>query len=606
MLLDDPLGRVRLGLLAGAFFIGVPPMAYTQVVPPPASEVPIPPKPKTDSTAPKPDTIKPRFARSIDPPTSDIGPQYFWNREQLFGSGALTVADLIERVPGTTSFRSGWLTSPKFVAVNGDLDRVRVFYDGLELNSLDARSAPLLDLNTIQLWTLESVAIERLGGELRIHLRSWQAERRAPYTRTDISTGDEDTNIYRGFYGKRFANGAGLQLAGQQYNTRSVRFGGAGDALSFLVRVGTAGRKWSVDGFVNRTQSTRAVQPTFGPGLSVPGYSPTYSVGYLRGAVGNIGDGLWLEAIASSMRLEENSKHVAPSSSASLKVIADTTDTTSAMHQYVLSAGFARGPLRLSAADRVRAVTGVTTHALNGHFDFTARYGIVSLFAEHDDFAKTNRADAVARLTPVPFVAVAGAVSRTTSTLDGAAKGPDVTSVRVEAGVRLFGPWLSAGFITRDTATLAPLRVFDSAYVATPVGRRSGSYIALRGTIIGDLGIDVVGMRWVVADEYRPQYQVRSELNLVTRWLSRFPSGNFGLRAAVVHEYRAETSVPVASGVRTTDSFNIFSGLLEIRIMRGVVSYQVRNMAGQLYQLVPGFYMPRVINLYGIRWEFWN
>jgi hypothetical protein len=606
MLLRDPLGRVRLGLLVGAFFIAGPSVGYGQVVPPPASEVPIPPKPKTDSTAPKPDTIKSRFARSIDPPTADVGPQYFWNREQLFGSGALTVADLIDRVPGTTSFRSGWLASPKFVAVNGDLDRVRVFYDGLELNNLDARTAPLLDLNTIQLWTLESVAIERLGGELRVHLRSWQADRRAPYTRTDISTGDEDTNIYRGFYGKRFGNGAGLQFAGQQYNTTSARFHGGGDALSFLVRVGTAGPKWSIDGFVNRTQSTRVVQPTFGQGLSLPGYSPTYGVAYLRGAVGNIGDGPWLEAIVSTMRLEENSKHVTPSSSASLKVISDTTDTTSSMHQYVLAAGFARGPLHLSATDRIRTAVGLTTHAINGRFDLNSRYGLVSVSAERDDFAKANRADAVARLTPVSFVAVAGALSRTTSTLEGVAKPPDVTSARIEAGVRLFGSWLSTGFITRDTTTLAPLRVFDSAYVATAVGRRSGSYLALRGTIVGDLGIDVVATRWAAADEYRPRYQARSEINLVTRWLSRFPSGNFGMRAAVVHEYRGETSFPVTSGVRTTDSFNIFSGLLEIRILRGVVSYQIRNLAGALYQVVPDFYMPRVINLYGIRWEFWN
>lgn len=606
MVLDDPLGRVRLGLLAGAFFIALPSLVYGQVVPPPASEVPIPPKPKADSTAPKPDTIKPRFARSIDPPTADIGPQYFWNREQLFGSGALTVADLIERVPGTTSFRSGWLTSPKFVAVNGDLDRIRIFYDGLELNSLDARTVPLLDLNTVQLWTLESVAIERLGGELRVHLRSWQAERRQPYTRTDISTGDEDTNIYRGFYGKRFANGAGLQLAGQQFNTSSVRFGGAGDALSFLIRVGTGGSKWSVDAFVNRTQSTRALQPTFGTGLAVPGYSPTYRMAYLRGAVGNIGDGPWLEAIASTMRLEENSKHVLRSAATTFRVIPDTTDTISTMQQYVLSAGFARGPLHLSAADRIRTVLGSTTHAFNGHFDFTSRYGVVSAWAEHDDFGKANRADVVARLTPVPYVAVAGAVSHTTSTLDGVLKAPSVTSARIEAGVRLFGPWFSTGFITRDTATLPPPRVFDSAYVPVAVGRRSGNYIAVRGTIIGDLGLDVLGMRWAFADEYRPQYQLRDEIHIDTRWLSRFPSGNFGLRAAVVHEYRGVTSFPVASAVRITDSFNTFSGLLEIRILRGVVSYQVRNLAGQLYQQVPGFFMPRAINLYGIRWEFLN
>jgi hypothetical protein len=48
------------------------------------------------------------------------------------------------------------------------------------------------------------------------------------------------------------------------------------------------------------------------------------------------------------------------------------------------------------------------------------------------------------------------------------------------------------------------------------------------------------------------------------------------------------------------------SGLLEIRILRAVVSYQQRNILGYQYFVVPGFEMPRVLAIYGVRWEFWN
>jgi hypothetical protein len=72
----------------------------------------------------------------------------------MFASGALTVADLIERVPGTTAFRSGWLASPKFAALNGDLNRIRVYYDGIEMDNLDPKSGALLDLTRVELWTL--------------------------------------------------------------------------------------------------------------------------------------------------------------------------------------------------------------------------------------------------------------------------------------------------------------------------------------------------------------------------------------------------------------------------------------------------------------------
>jgi hypothetical protein len=151
-----------------------------------------------------------------------------------------------------------------------------------------------------------------------------------------------------------------------------------------------------------------------------------------------------------------------------------------------------------------------------------------------------------------------------------------------------------------------PLRVFDSAYVAAVTGTQRGFFVALRGKIIGDLGTDIVATRWDSAGAYLPRYQARSEVSLDTRWLSRFPSGSFGLRAVLLHEYRGDIAFPTSDGVRLTAASNVFSALLEIRILRGVLSYQVRNMAGLLYQVVPDFYMPRVVNLYGIRWEFWN
>jgi hypothetical protein len=601
-------GRARLGLVAGAFFVGVTAVAAAQVVQPPPSVVPIPPKQKTDSTTPKPDTIKPRVGRSTDPGTTDIGPQYSWNREELFASGALTLADLLERVPGATSFRTGWLTSPKFIAINGNLNAVRIFYDGIELDNLNARTAPLIDLTSIQLWTLENVSVERQGGELQVHLRSWQAERTDPYTRTDLSTGNEDTNLYRGFYGKRFSNGGVLQLAGQQFSTTSVRLGGGGDELAFLGRVGFGGKKWSLDAFANRSLPTRVIQPTFGTGMSVPPFAATQTLAYIRGAVGRIHDGPWLELIASTSRLQEDSRHITALSAPSLRVSADTTDTTTNLQQYVLSAGYTRGPIDFSGLDRVRSTAGATTHSPSARFQFDSQYLLVNLFAEHDDFAKRVRSDAQARFTPLPFIAVSGAITRvgTTVTTVDPANQPDVLSARIEGGIRIWRPWLIAGFLTRDTALIEPIRGIDTAYVPVFTGRRSGSYVGLRGNVIGALGADIVVTQWASADAYRPKYQARSELNFITRWLSRFPSGNFGIHAAFVHDYRGQVIFPVIGGVRTTAASNVFTGLLEIRILRGVLSYQIRNTANELYQLVPDFYMPRVVNLYGVRWEFYN
>jgi len=598
--------RARLGFAVGAFCFAAAAVARAQVVPPPASEVPIPPKPRTDSTAPKHDTIQPPFGRSTGPRTADVGDQYSWDRTELLASGALTVADILERIPGATSFRTGWLISPKVVAVNGDAQRVRMFYDDLELDNLDPRSGTVLDLTSVQLWTLESLAVERLGNELRVHLRSWRVDRTSPYTRTDVYTGDEDSNVYRGYYGKRFSSGAGIQLAGQQFSTTAARLGGGGDALSFMGRVGVARRRWSVDAFAARSHHTRVLQPTFGSGLSIPEFDGTWTLAYLRAAVGSHA-GVWGQFIASSRRLVETSGSVSQLEASTRRVISDTTDTTTSRPQYVLSGGWTRGPLSLVATHRIRAGNGNTSHSPQLRAEFFTSALTAAVSAERNGFSGIRRGDAVFRFTPFKAAAFAGAIARVSSDSSLAGSdGLDWTEARIEAGVRLVRSWISLGVITRDTGFVAALPLFDTAYVARAFGTRRGEYVALRGRIYQDLGVDLLATRWEDAGPYRPEYQTRSEVNLITSWLSRFPSGNFGLKAVFVFDHRSPVEFPLANGSRIAVSSGIASALLEIRIMRGVISYQVRNLVGRNHQIVPDFFMPRAINIYGVRWEFWN
>lgn len=598
----------RLGFVAGAFFIAKSTEVSAQVVVPPGSEVPIPPKPKTDTAAAavKTDTIKAAFGRGAGPRTADIGPQFSWNRAEMFATGAQTVADLLDRVPWATTFRTGWLASPKFAAVNGDLGKIKVFYDGVELDNIDPRNGGILDLNTVQLWTLENVSIERFANEIRVNLRSWRVDRTDPYTRVDIMTGDENTNLYRGFYGRRFDNGAGLQVAGQQYSTRSARFGGGGDALSFMMRMGIAKKSWSVDAFATRTNSSRVTQPTFGTGLSLQPFEGTYDLAYLRAGLGQVSGGPYIQLIASTMRLQESSPKHDAGYALTNHILPDTVDSTSSRNQYLATAGYVRGPIKFSASDRVRSFNGSSYHTPSGRFELGSKLGLVSLFAEKNYLSKIGRVDAVAEATPVPFFAVTGSVSTIFPDDKVVGTNPKYSAARVEAGVRLFRPWLIGGFITRDTAFLKPPVIFDTAYVARSIGRRNGYYAALRGPLYKDINVDVQGTMWDSAGFYQPRYQARSEINLITSWLSRFPSGNLGLKLAVVHDYRGAVVFPTSRGSRSTAASGIVSAQVEIRILRGVATYQVRNLFDNQYQIVPDFFMPRPISYYGLRWEFWN
>lgn len=598
----------RLGVAARMLLLLVSVAAGAQVVVPPGSEVPIPPRPATDSAAQKGDTIHPPFGRATGGRSADIGPQYQWNRDQLFASGALTLVDLLEKVPWTTSFRSAWLASPKFVAHNGDFSRVRVYYDGIELDNLDPRTSPLLDLNTIELWTLENVLVTRFANELEIHLRSWAVERTDTYTRTDVFTGDEDTNIYRGFYGRRFGKGFGIQLGGQQYSTRA-RLGGGGDALAFMGRLGVARRLWSVDAMALRRGSSRTLQPTFSTtgDLSLAPFEGTHMLTYLRAGIGNTSGGPWAQLIASNMRFADRSPRITAAEAARDRIVGDTTDTTTRRLQFIAAAGVSRGILRASIHDRIREVEGEVYHAPGARAEVSHSLGSLSLYTETSQFSRSRRIDAMGRFTPLPYVAAGGAISSGVPYDDGIpGRPPRVTSARIEAGVRILNPWLIAGLITRDTALLPQPSVFDTAYSSRAIGRRNGVYAALRGKLFRDVNVDVLATRWDSATFYQPRYQARSEVNISTSWLSRFPSGTFGLKAAVVHDYRTRVLFPTSTSSRIAPGSSIFSGLLEIRILRGVASYQVRNLVTQNYQLVPGFFMPRTINIYGIRWEFLN
>jgi hypothetical protein len=550
----------------------------------------------------KRDSIKAPIGRFADPATYEIGPQYEWNRAQLFATGALSVADLLDRIPGATTFRSGWLATPQTATFNGDFRRVRVFYDDLEIEPLDKMTGGVPDLSTVQLWTLEHLTIERSAQELRIYMRSWRVDNTDPYTRVDIATGNEDTNLYRGFYGKRFDNGGVLQFAGQQYGVASPRFAGSGDALSVIGRLGIARKKWSIDGFVNRTHATRDIErplPGNPPVLSLDG---TNTNAYLRAAIGGVSSGPWAQLTVASLAFKGTT---GPDRSVGATSQPDTLPRRNSETQYIISAGYTLGPARLEVRDRLRAFDGATYNSTSGRLDLVAPIGVVSGFIEHDGLRQRTSADAGIRFQPLSFIALAGSIGQSTQ---GSTTGsiPNTTSARAEAALKIFGPWVSGGIITADnTEGPAPI-VYDTLFLPTAPGRITAKTASIRGPIGRGFGIDAWLTRWDKTQPYRPRYQSRSEINFASNFLRRFPRGDFEVRAAGVYEYRGSTIFPLAAGDVRNAPAKTVSALLEIRIMRAVVSYQQRNILAYQYQIIPGFEMPRVLAIYGVRWDFWN
>lgn len=557
------------------------------------------------------DSVQHRMGRDTPLPTIDIGESYTWDRDALFATGALTLGDLLDRLPGFTTFRAGWLASPQTTAVGGDFSHLRVYIDDVEWDDLNPRDAGVPDIHSLPIWALQRLTLARTADGLRIDMRTWQYSLTTPYTRVDIETGDLNTNLYRVFYGKRYYNGAGLQIAAQQYGVTDVRNGGGGDQLSVLGRYGWARSDWSLDATVLRTNGTRTTTNRFNGGQLMPGYRSANTIAYLRAALGHEGSGPFVQLQAVTEGLREYSPHYDTTTAPRYGFPSDTVDTLASVAQYIATAGFDGGGARLRLTERYRRRLGLGYNSPSATFDFTHSILSVSASAERDQYRGMTELEGGARLTPLPFVSVAGyAVAR--SALGTPAPGyivlPNSRSARLEAGLRLYrgGPWVIGGAITRDTALLIPPRIYDTAFVAYPLGRQAGSTIALRGPLGHGFSVDGWAARWQQNTPYAPRYEANGRLRFYTEWLSRFPNRNFSFLLEPAFDYRTAVPFPEAGGFRLTNQSTTYSVLVELRILRGVITFQRRNLSSILYDQVPGYLMPRPVNVYGVRWYFFD
>lgn len=542
------------------------------------------------------DSIKAPIATAEAPLLADPGGSFVWDRRDMFSTGALTVQDLLDRVPGLTGFRAGWIAEPMFASFLGDPGRVRIFLDGLELEELDPRMRRIWDLTQIPLWALDDLRVERGASEVRIHLRSWRVDRTTPYTRTDVYTGDQATNLYRGMFGRRYQHGEALQLAGQQYGTDPGRLAESSDQLGVLARVGWAREGWSADAFLLRGDRHRG--RTLSALLdTIPDTESTRTEAYVRLGWGNTDRGPWVQALANASKYAFGGTTSAFATDAAPKA-----DTSRSRAQYVLAGGYALGPLRASFTQRYLVGSGRQIATPAARIGLDSRFFTVSAFGEGRGVDSTRRLEVSAVARPFSFVFVAAAIGeerRKTS--------QPTRSLRGEAGIRLRDLWLSGGVLRRDSTRIEAATIFRRTTAEVIEPSAEGIFATVRGRIWKALYAEAQGVQWNdTGSFYRPKYQTRTELYISTSLLNRFPSGNFHLLASAVHEYRSSTLWPDSGAPIRVLGYRTISTLLQVRILSAEVFWNLRNILGERYAHIPGYAEPRITNIYGVRWEFWN
>jgi hypothetical protein len=557
------------------------------------------------------DTIKTPIARPYTPRSTEVGANnWHWDRDQLFASGALTLGDLLAGVPGVTMMTTGFVLAPQVAAYYGDPGRVRLYLDGVELDQLNPRNGSVHDLALIPLWSLEDVKCERAAGELRVHMRLWRVDRTTANTRTDIVTGTENLNLYRGFFGKRFDNGAIIQLAGQQQS--NISLGGMdGDALGGFARFGWARGNWSVDATwlhqgIDRNVGDRFINTATPQLAAMPLYNGSEGLAYLRlGWRDPEANGPWAQFIASTMSEAKKDSNSSLTTALTNSARRDSTDTLRSRPEYVLAAGITRWGLRLSSTNRIRSINNKFSFSPGVRAEFDSKLLTISAFGERGADS-TTRTDLLGRFAPFPWFNVSGAVSRAAP--NSAALGAPTTATRLEAGIEWHDRWLTGGIVTRSAAIVTAPIELDTTMRPINTAAATGEIVSFRGPLLFGLHLDLDAINWNAADAYRPQTQARTKLWFESSFLHRFPRNNFHLLASGTFDYFTKIYAPVGTNPvgQSAAGAGIFSTLLEIRISTAVIFWQYRNPVGAIYSTFPGYTMPRLVNIYGVRWQFWN
>ena len=327
---------------------------------------------------------------------------------------------LLGRVPGLTEFTTGFLAAPALIASQGDLRRVRIFLDGLELDPMDRRARGVAPANDLPLHALEEIRIERGAEEVRVYARSWRVDRTIPYTRADIATGDQSSNLYRAWFGRRYDHGEALQVAAEQYTTQPNSRLASSDVLNVMLRAGITHGPWSADAFMERTHRNRAQYTGIGDVSetqdTVPGIEMQRNTAYLRLGNGDPEAGRWMQLLASansyrlSARSSTNISNSAPSASDSLSKLVDSLSYES---QYLLTGGVARGAWRASGAERFRMGGGRTSHVASARASGSSGPLSLSFLGEGKSYIDPSRVEATGRLAGGNRLALVASVSRT-------------------------------------------------------------------------------------------------------------------------------------------------------------------------------------------------
>ena len=145
------------------------------------------------------DSVRPiaQLARPYFPPALGLSEGVWeWDQQGLLLEASTSLADLLERIPGIFTVRTGLLIQPEAAAAfGGTANRLEVFLDGYALDPLSEAS---VDITKIELANIERVRVERRIGLIRIHIETLMPKDTRTYSRVEAGVSEPTGNMFRG------------------------------------------------------------------------------------------------------------------------------------------------------------------------------------------------------------------------------------------------------------------------------------------------------------------------------------------------------------------------------------------------------------------------
>ena len=145
---------------------------------------------------------------------------WVWDRHAIMASGANTLAELVQSVPGlVTLFGGDYGTPLSMTAFGRGGGGYRIVRDGFELYPLDGSVA---DLQHVALAGVQEVRLDRSSGRMVVEITSHRHDDGRPFSVVEAGTGDLDTNMFRGVYADPTALGGSVAVGLERVDTRGI------------------------------------------------------------------------------------------------------------------------------------------------------------------------------------------------------------------------------------------------------------------------------------------------------------------------------------------------------------------------------------------------